>query len=461
MLKSLFLLFLLLSTPAIAADVVPTSLQQVQLSYAPLVRQVAPAVVSIYAKRVVNERLSPFMNDPFFSQFFGNSYGFGVPRQRVESALGSGVIVSASGLIITNKHVIADAEDVVVVLSDRREFPATIVSVDDKTDLAALRITAPESLPALTLANSDDLEVGDLVLAIGNPFGVGQTVTSGIISATGRSTEGLGSDNLFIQTDAAINPGNSGGALVDMSGRLIGINTAIYSKSGGSMGIGFAVPANMVQTVITAAASGQRLRRPWLGLEAQPITAELASSLGLPRPEGVIIKSLHPASPAAKAGLEVGDVVLSVDGKEVDGPEALKFRVATQAIGSETTWEVLQNGKSARLTFTLIAQPDVPARQETVLRGQTPFSGARVANLNPALVEELGLTSLTEGVIVLAVGNGTIAQNVGLRLGDIILSINRQQITTVDDLQEALGNSRGAWALRIRRGDQVISTVIR
>jgi serine protease Do len=261
---------------------VPRDAAEIQLSFAPVVKKAAPAVVNIYARQVQKAVGSSLFNDPFFRQFFGDQ--FGQPRERVRNALGSGVIVRADGLIVTNHHVVADANEIRVVLADRREFPAKLVISDEKTDLAILRIdSGGASLPVLAFRDSDELEVGDLVLAIGDPFGVGQTVTSGIISALARTQIGISDLGFFIQTDAAINPGNSGGALIGMDGRLVGINTAIFSQSGGSIGIGFAIPSNMVRVIVAAAESGGRIVRPWIGVTGQPVTPDLARGLGLER----------------------------------------------------------------------------------------------------------------------------------------------------------------------------------
>ncbi|HCX67686.1 MAG TPA: serine protease, partial [Rhodobiaceae bacterium] len=307
---------------------VPSSQAQVELSYAPVVKRVAPAVVNVYTKRVVKESArSPFFNDPFFQQFFGNRFSFGVPRERVQQSLGSGVIVDPSGLIVTNFHVIKGGEQFTVALSDRREFEAELVLADERTDLAVLRIdVGKQKLPYLTFRNSDAVEVGDIVLAIGNPFGVGQTVTSGIVSALARTHVGASDYQFFIQTDAAINPGNSGGALVTMDGRLIGINSAIYSQTGGSIGIGFAIPSNMVESVVASARDGGRVKRPWFGAALQPVDNELAQSLGLDRPGGSLIRDIYKGGPAAKAGLKVGDVIRAVDGFEVEDPQAVRYR---------------------------------------------------------------------------------------------------------------------------------------
>ncbi|MBT5809424.1 MAG: trypsin-like serine protease, partial [Rhodospirillaceae bacterium] len=316
---------LLASAPALMAQSVPQSREQIKLSFAPLVKSAAPAVVNIYAKRLVRRQSrGGLFDDPFFNRFFGDSPFGGFTRERLEKSLGSGVIVKGDGMIVTNHHVIENAQEITVVLSDRREFDAKLVVTDKKTDLAVLRIdTQGEELRFLELGNSDDLDVGDLVLAVGNPFGVGQTVTSGIVSALARTSIGVSDFRSFIQTDAAINPGNSGGALLGMNGRLVGVNTAIYSRSGGSLGIGFAVPSNMVRTIIESAVTGKPLVRPWLSFSGSAVNAEVAGALGMRRPVGVLIERLHDKGPGKQAGLAPGDVVVAVGRHDVDDVEAL------------------------------------------------------------------------------------------------------------------------------------------
>jgi Do/DeqQ family serine protease len=461
-LLAIALLLAAFASPAAAAEkVVPGSRAEVQLSFAPLVQRDAPAVVNIYARRVVQSRASPFLDDPFFRQFFGNGLLRGVPRQRIENSLGSGVIVRPNGLIVTNNHVIKGASDITVVLADRREFPARIVLTDERTDLTLLRIEAPgESLPYLQLRDSDTLEVGDLVLAIGNPFGVGQTVTMGIVSALARTAEGVSDYSFFIQTDAAINPGNSGGALIGMDGRLVGINTAIYSRSGGSVGIGFAIPANMVASLIASELHGGKIVRPWLGASGETVTADMASSLGMKRPEGVLISRLYPSGPADRAGLRVGDVLIAIDGKKVNDIQAVRFRVATLMVGKDATLTVLRSGREVTFTLALTPAPEMPAPDTTEISGRNPLAGATVANLSPALAEKLQVDSLQSGVIVMQVAGGSPAERVGLQPGDFLTKLNGKGIRRVADLKDALDTGARHWQVTVRRGGRVMSVTI-
>ena len=440
----------------------PASRAEVRLSYAPLVKKVAPAVVNIYTKRVVrSERRSPLFNDPFFRQFFGRGFFLGRPRLRIENSLGSGVIVSPDGVIVTNNHVIAKAQEITVVLSDRRELDAQVIIADERTDLAVLRVeTGGEKLPYLEFRDSDELEVGDLVLAIGNPFGVGQTVTSGIVSALARAAKGVSDFSFFIQTDAAINPGNSGGALVTMDGRVVGINTAIYSRGGGSVGIGFAIPANMVARVVESAVTGTRIVRPWFGVGGQAVTVALAASLRLRRPVGVIITDIFEGGPAHESGLRVGDVVVSVNGHEVENIRALRFRVAMLRVGGTAELAVTRKGKPLKLRLALRRAPEIPPRQKTPLVGRHPLAGATVANLSPALAEELNLNGSQNGVIVLAVAGGSAAGRIDIRPGDMVIRVNRSAVTSVDGLTRVLSQHPRRWNITIRRGSQVLTFVI-
>jgi serine protease Do len=445
--------------------VVPQSAPQLRQSYAPIVKKAAPAVVNIYTRRVVRQRDSGFLfDDPFFRRFFGEEGPFAQlqpERQRIQNSLGSGVIVDASGLVVTNTHVIRGADEIRVVLSDRREFDAQLVASDDKADLSVLRIDkAAGPLPFIALANSDQLEVGDLVLAIGNPFGIGQTVTGGIVSALARTTVGVTDYRFFIQTDAAINPGNSGGALVDMDGRLVGINTAIFSRSGGSQGVGFAIPANMVATVVSAVATGAKLVRPWLGASGRPVTPEIAEALSLSRPVGVLLEHVHPDGPAAAAGIKVGDVITALDGLDVDDSDALRFRVATRPVGSSAELTLIRDGKPRNVRIAMLAPPEVPPRDLTEITGFSPLQGAVVANMSPALSAEMSMESDQAGVVVVEIKPNSRAQRLRLRPGDFVLAINDDQTPNVAQLRRAIARASGGWRITVRRGDRVITATI-
>ncbi|MDB5406450.1 MAG: serine protease [Rhodospirillales bacterium] len=439
----------------------PQSREQVQLSFAPVVKRTAPAVVNVFSRRTVRSAASPLTQDPLFRRFFGENSPFVAPTERVQRSLGSGVIVAADGTIVTNHHVIKDADEITIVLADRREFEARVLRSDERVDLAVLKIDMHgERLPFLELRDSDELEVGDMVLAIGNPFGVGQTVTSGIVSALARTGVGVSDFRFFIQTDAAINPGNSGGALVSLDGRLVGINTAIFSQSGGSVGLGFAIPSLMVRTVLAGAGSGGKIVRPWLGAAGQPVTAELAQSLALPRPMGVLIKSVAPNSPAARAGLRAGEVVQSINGHEVEDEEALRFRVATLPVGSTARLAVFRNGTSREVETVLTAPPEDPPRSTTDLAGSHPFAGARVANLSPALADEIGMDAAARGVVILAVDRRSPAARLGFSDGDIIAGVNGKAVTSVAQLRELLDQRPRQWQLQIRRRDKLLSLTV-
>jgi Do/DeqQ family serine protease len=441
--------------PAMGEDVrVPSSAAEIKLSFAPVVKRVAPAVVNVYAARVIENRI-PMFDDPIFRRFFGSS-----PREQVQRSLGSGVIVDPAGLVVTNFHVIENADQVRVSLADKREFEADIVLKDQHADLAVLRLKdARERFAAIELGDSDALQVGDLVLALGNPFGVGQTVTHGIVSAVARTQVGITDYQFFIQTDAAINPGNSGGALVDLSGRLLGINTAIFSRSGGSQGIGFAIPVNMVRGVIASAQGGSAVvRRPWLGAKLQAVTQEIAESLNLRRPVGALVSSVAARSPAGRAGMRTGDVVVSVDGQDIDDANAFDYRFATKPLGGVAQIGVLRGGREVRLAVALESAPDIE-REETLIKARSPLLGAKVANLSPALADQLRMDLDSKGVVVTEVENGSTAQSFGLQKGDIVLSLNNAKIESTQDLVRALSQPSRLWRLTIQRGGQQISAV--
>ena len=450
----------LASAPAGAGTIkrqVPINKEGIELSFAPIVKKVAPAVVNIYTKRVVQSHARTLFDDPFFRQFFGQDFGSGMPRKRIQNSLGSGVIVRADGVIVTNNHVIQGADQITVALSDRREFPAKVLLADKRTDLAVLKIDdGKEKLPVVHFENSDDMEVGDLVLAIGNPFGVGQTVTSGIVSALARTQVGASDYRFFIQTDAAINPGNSGGALVSMEGKLVGINSAIYTQSGGSIGIGWAIPANMVRTVVHGALNEGKIVRPWFGASTQTVTQDIANSLKLKTPEGVLVNNIYPHGPASKAGIEVGDVVTKVNSKPVMDADALKYRIGTMEVGGTVPVTVHRDGRDMTFDLPLVAPPEVPPRNITLVKGENPFQGAKVGNLSPAYAEDLGLNPMQKGVIISDIATRSIA-SYRFQPDDIILSVNGTSINRVRDLQSALDQAGGRWNLKIQRGDQIIT----
>ena len=437
---------------------VPASPAEMRLSYAPVVQKAAPAVVNVYAAKVIESR-NPLLEDPFFRRFFGGEGG--LPRERKQSSLGSGVIVDASGLVVTNNHVIEGASEVRVALADKREFEAEIALKDSRTDLAVLRIKdSRERFPVIELGDSDGLQVGDLVLAIGNPFAVGQTVTHGIVSAVARTQVGITDYQFFIQTDAAINPGNSGGALVDLGGRLVGVNTAIFSRSGGSQGIGFAIPVNMVRVVVASArGGGGSVKRPWLGAKLQAVTPEIAESLALKRPVGALVTSVAPGSPAAKAGLKAGDLIVGIDGQAVDDPNAFDYRFATKALGGQAQIEVMRIGRGLTLTVALQTAPDAP-RDELIIESLSPFQGAKVSNLSPALAEELRLDTATQGVVILDVAVGSPAHRLGFQRGDLVNTVNSEKIARTRDLERVAAQAYRVWRITLTRAGRQLSVAL-
>ncbi|MCU9849050.1 trypsin-like peptidase domain-containing protein [Defluviimonas sp. WL0024] len=437
-----------LPVPLLAQAKVPADRAEIGLSFAPVVKAAAPTVVNIYASRIVAQRLSPFADDPLFSQFF--DFGPSVPR--VQNSLGSGVILRADGIVVSNFHVVGGAEDIRVVLADRREYAGRVILADEAADLAVIRLDGAEDLPALDLADSDLAEVGDLVLAIGNPFGVGQTVTSGIVSGLARAGGDMGRGRgYFIQTDAAINPGNSGGALVDTAGRLLGINTSILTRSGGSHGIGFAIPSNLVaQYVAQAEAGAADFARPWSGIEVQPVDAGMAEALGLAAPGGVVIRQIHPESPFAKAGLDAGDVVTGIAGHPVDGPQELDYRLAILGPGGTADLRYWSDGDEAETEIVLSPAPDPDAEQSLRLGSGSPLNGLAVAALGPALIERLGLPLSAEGVVVTEVAGPS--RRTRLRPGDILIAVNGLPIRVPEDLAAATAQPARLWQIEFLRG---------
>ena len=458
-LRSVCLAAALVVSPAIAADsAIPANQQQMQLSFAPLVKATAPAVVNVYVTRRVKEFVSPFGNDPFFRDFFGGNVG--VPRERMENSLGSGVIVSQDGLIVTNNHVVAGGGDaeIRVALSDKREFDARIMLRDEKLDLAVLRISAgANTFPYLAFNDSDAVEVGDLVLAIGDPFGVGQTVTSGIISALARSRGTTADAQYFIQTDAAINPGNSGGALIDMKGGLIGINSAIVSRSGGSQGIGLAIPSNLVKVFVASAISGKGISKPWLGAELVAVTRDIAKQLKLEKVTGVLVADVNPDGPAAKAGLTAQDIVIGIDGAVVEDAAGLAYRLDTKGVGATAKLAVLRDGREISLDLALVEAPKPVAVN---LTGPHPFDGATVSDVALATLGRNASGSDVSGVMVQDVQAGSIAQSLGFHPGDVVVRVNRYRVRGVEDLQKLLKNPQRVWRLDVKRGDQIYQMTV-
>jgi Do/DeqQ family serine protease len=437
---------------------VPETKAQVQLSFAPIVRQTTGAVVNVYATR--SERRQNAAMEEFFRRFFGDGSP-GVPPGRSQSSLGSGVIVDSSGLVITNNHVIENMNEVKVALPDRREFEADIVLRDPRTDLAVLRLKNPSNLQVVELGDSEALQVGDLVLAIGNPFGVGQTVTQGIVSALARTQVGVSDYQFFIQTDAAINPGNSGGALIDMTGRVIGINTAIYSRSGGNVGIGFAVPSSMVRVVLNSAKGGSRsVVRPWLGARLQPVDGEIGTSLGLERPTGVLVTSVYEKGPAAEAGLKRGDAILAVDGQPVDNPDAFGYRFTLKGTQGQTPLTVLRGGKKTDIPVKLVPPPETPPREAVRIRARSPLAGATIVNMSPAVAEELQIDISDDGVVVSDLDEGGAAASVGFQKGDQIVAINGQRLASTKEAERLIDRAGNYWEITINRGGRVFTTVL-
>ncbi|HQS17309.1 Do family serine endopeptidase [Reyranella sp.] len=417
--------------PAAVAQGLPNSRSELAYSFAPLVKRVSPAVVNIYTTTTARvQRRVPF---PFP----------GMPQQggeRVQNSLGSGVLVGADGLIVTNAHVVKGADEIRVVLADRREFEAKLITQDERYDLALLRIEgSDEKFPFLELRDSDSIEVGDMVLAIGNPFGLNQTVTSGIVSAVARSAGGINDSNFFLQTDAAINPGNSGGALVALDGRLIGINTAIYSQSGGSVGIGFATPSNIVERMISTGTKGGRIVRPWLGVSMQRVTPDLASGFGLSRPAGLVVKDVFAGGPGADAGLKRNDVIVGIREQAIDDEAALRFRLSTLNVGTVVPVKVMRGGKEVVVDLKLAAPPEDPPRELSLLEGRQPLSGASVVNMSPAVAEEMGLAEWRPGIIIVDVKSGAYAGRF-VRPGDMILAVNGQEVKNVAELKKRVAS---------------------
>lgn len=429
------------ATPRMAESIAAPPLDQ---GFVAVAKAATPAVVNISTTRVVKSPsgtpMTPFFEDPFFRKFFGDEFyrQFEVPRERREQSLGSGVIVDPNGLIVTNNHVVAKADEIKVFLGDKREFKGKVVGTDPKTDVAVVKIDAKD-LPTIAWGDSDKLQVGEYVLAIGNPFGLNQTVTMGIVSAVGRANVGIAEYEDFIQTDAAINPGNSGGALVNVRGELIGINTAIFSQSGGYMGVGFAVPSNMVKSVMDSLVKTGKVIRGWLGVSIQEVTPELAKQFSLSETQGALVTDVLENSPAAKGGLKQGDVIVSFDGAPVENTGTLRNHVAQTPVGKKVKIGIIRDKKEKELEVEIGEQPKEIARggggssapsEEAV---STALSGIEVRDISPNLAQRYGLSKSSRGVVITQVEQGSAAAEAGLREGDLVVEINRQTVKSVKD----------------------------
>jgi len=400
-----------------------------------------PAVVNISTSRVIKghqggSQQNPLFEDPFFRRFFGDDFSrqFEAPQSRREQSLGSGVIVDSNGYIVTNNHVVAQADEIKVLLADKREFTGKVVGSDPKTDVAVVKINAT-NLPTIPWGDSGELRVGEYVLAIGNPFGLNQTVTMGIISAVGRANVGIADYEDFIQTDAAINPGNSGGALVNTRGQLIGVNTAIFSRSGGYMGIGFAVPSNMVRLVMTSLIKEGKVIRGWLGVSIQEVTSELAKQFGLKEAKGALVSDVLKATPADRAGLKRGDVIIKYNGHDIANAGQLRNLVAETVVGQQVAVVIIRDKREKELTVKIDEQPkDIAGGGGAAAPSENEvLSGLEVRQLTPDLADQLNLPHTITGVVITNVESGSLAEEAGVRAGDVITEIDRQAVKNLDD----------------------------
>jgi serine protease Do len=444
----------------------PTERASAVLSYADVVSGVAPAVVTVRSQRVVRApRQYPFFNDPFFRDFFGDRFGAPQPRQRIQRGLGSGVIITKDGYILTNHHVIDGAEEIRIELTNNRGYDAKVIGDDPRSDLAVLKIDAND-LPMLTLGDSDRVRVGDVVLAVGNPLGIGQTVTAGIISAKGRST-GLsdGSFESFLQTDAPINQGNSGGALVSTAGELVGINSQIVSPTGGNIGIGFAIPANMARSVAEQLIKSGKVRRGYLGVTVQAVTSDMAASLGLKDVRGVIVNNIERGSPAERAGLKQGDVITVINGVQIEDGNSLRNIVASAGPGAEVTMTILRDGREQQLRATLTELANQTTSRPTGGQGGNLSDEERLGfaatPMTPDLAARLGLGGGARGLVITDVDPAGAAAEAGLQPGDVIEQVNRQAVRSVEDLKSALSRAGSQPLLMLvnRRGSTVFVTL--
>jgi serine protease Do len=440
------------------------SLEAENQAFTAIAKAVLPAIVNISTTKVVKvnpDEINPFFNDPFFRQFFGPQFQ-GIPREQREHALGSGVIISPNGYIVTNNHVIEKASEIQVQLGDRKEYKAKLVGTDPRTDVAVIKIDAT-GLPVVPWGDSEKLKVGEIVMAFGNPFGLNQTVTRGIVSAVGRSDVGIESYEDFIQTDAAINPGNSGGALVDIYGDLIGINTAIVSPSGGFNGVGFAIPSNMVRKVAESLIKTGKVERGWLGVTIQDVTPALSRQFGLSEVRGALVADVSANSPAARAGIKRGDVILGLNGAPIENRSQLASEIGLTPIGSKVTLKVRRGKKDINLTVTIAEMPKTVAEGKPsapVTAGKLPnvLDGISVQDLTPDIAQQLSLPKNTKGVVIADVQSGSAAQDAGLQRGDVIQEIDRQTVHNTRDytrIASKIGKDQSVLLLINRNGDTI------
>lgn len=423
-------------------------------------------VVNISSTKVIRtggeQLLSPFFSDPFFREFFGNRF-FGIPRERRERSLGSGVIVSSDGLILTNNHVVENAEEIMVTLADKREHEAEIVGTDSKSDVAVIRLKGDlKSLSPVPIGNSGELRLGDVVLAIGNPFGLDHTVTMGIVSAKGRANVGITDYEDFIQTDAAINPGNSGGALINLKGELVGINTAILSRSGGYQGIGFAIPSNMAKTVMDSLVEYGKVVRGWFGATFQDLDRNLAEAMKIRDLRGVLVSNVTEESPAAKAKLTRGDVIISVNGEKMTSAGRLRNIFATMGAGAAVELDIMRDGMKKAIALTLGKLPDIFDDQTTFAENDGVLGGITVAPLNEIISEKFEISKKVKtGVVITEVASGSGAEQADLRPGDIILEINRHEVISVQNFTKLYQRSKKELLILIYRNGSTFYLVLR
>jgi serine protease Do len=436
----------------LARNEAPVSLGEFANGFSSVLKPVLPAVVNIHSSKVVkphSDGTMPFFNDPFFQQFFGNQFGQQQMRPEREQSLGSGVIITSDGTILTNNHVIDGATDIKVQLSDKREFTAKLLGTDPRTDVAVLKIDAT-GLPTLAIGDSSKLQVGDVIFAVGDPFGVGETATMGIVSATGRS--GLGIENYedFIQTDAAINPGNSGGAMIDLHGNLIGINTAIATGGGeGNIGIGFAIPIDMARTVADQLVAHGKVVRGYLGLYPQDVTPEIAKQFGMSGPGGALVSEVSPDSPASKAGLKRGDVILKLNGTPVDSANDLRLRISQTPPGTDVKLQISRDGKLQDVTLSLGEFPEKEANATPGESNGGGLQGVNVQDLTPDLAQQLNLPAGVHGVVVSDVDPASPAA-ADLQRGDVIQEVNHKPIANVEQYRQALSTAGNQPVLLLR-----------